>query len=323
MFKDHPIFGVGVDRFGEYYREYAVQNQVVQGQITDNAHSIYLQLLATGGLILFIPYILLVLFITIVGFKALVKSKGDDKFKVGALFGIWLATIAVNVVTVDNLGVGVWFWITAGVLVAVSANQIQSSDIDQGHKEKTNNGKSIKSANSESAFPVTYVASFILVISVLALLVPALGKSSTLYNFKANASSYTTQTYVQTLVSESKSASNDPQYLIQLANLAFNQNAIKEAFDFIDKINKIDKRSYYGNYFPAIALESMNSRADAIKYRERLKELDPWNNASLIELIKNHLSVGDKASAAEIAALIKQNYPGSQSDIDASALLVG
>jgi O-antigen ligase len=258
MFKDHPIFGVGIDRFGEYYRQYAVQNQVVQGQITDNAHSVYMQLLATGGLILFIPY-----------------------------------------------------------------NQIQSSDKDQGQKEKTNNGKSIKSANLESAFPVTYVASFILVISVLVLLVPALGKSSTLYNFKANASSYTTQTYVPAIVSESKSASNDPQYLIQLANLAFTQNAVSEAFVMIDQINKIDSRSYYGNYFAAYAFEALDKRAKAIKYRERLKELDPWNNSSLIELIKNHLSVGDKASAEEIAALIKRNFPGSQSDIDASALLVG
>ena len=323
MFKDHPIFGVGIDRFGEYYREYAVQNQVVQGQMTDNAHSIYLQLLATGGLILFIPYILLVLFITLVGFKALVKSKGDDKFKVGALLGIWLATIAVNIVTVDNLGVGVWFWITGGVLVAVSANQIQGNDGDQGQKERVNKGKSTKLVNSESAFPVTNVASFALVISLLVLLVPALGKSSALYNFKANASSYTTQTYVQTLVAESKSASSDPQYLIQLASLAFTQNAVNEAFVMIDQINKVDSRSYYGNYFAAYAFEALNKRSDAIKYRERLKELDPWNNASLIELIKNYLSVGNKASAEEIAALIKQNYPGSQSDIDASALLVG
>ena len=323
MFKDHPIFGVGIDRFGEYYREYAVQNQVVQGQITDNAHSIYLQLLATGGLILFIPYILLVLFITIVGFKALGKTQGDDKFKVGTLFGVWLATIAVNVVTVDNLGVGVWFWITGGVLVAVSANQIQGNDLDQSRIEKVNKGKSTKSENSESSFPVTYVSSFILVIMVLVIVVPALGKSSTLYNFKTNASSFTTQTYVPRLVSESKSASNDPQYLIQLANLAFTQNAVNEAFVMIDQINKIDTRSYYGNYFAAYAFEALNKRSDAIKYRERLKELDPWNNASLIELIKNHLSAGDKVSAAEIAALIKQNYPGSQSDIDASALLVG
>ena len=323
MFKDHPIFGVGIDRFGEYYREYAVQNQVVQGQIADNAHSIYLQLLATGGLILFIPYILLVFFITFVGFKALVKSQGDDKFKIGAIFGIWLATVTINIVTIDNLGVGVWFWITGGVLVAVSADQVQSSDLEQGHREKVNKGKSTKSANSESAFPVTYVASFILVILALVMVVPALGKSSALYNFKNNASSYTTDTYVPALVSESKSASNNSQYLIQLANLALIQNAVNEAFVMIDQINKIDSRSYYGNYFAAFALEALNKRSDAIKYRERLKDLDPWNNASLIELIKDYLSVGNKASAAEIAALIKQNYPGSQSDIDASALLVG
>ena len=323
MFKDHPIFGIGIDRVGEYYREYAVQNQVVQGQITDNAHSIYLQLLATGGLMLFIPYLLLVLFITLIGLKTLIKFQGKDKFKVGALFGIWLGTIALNVVTVDNLGVGVWFWITGGVLVAVSFSTQQSESIGQDQKEKVSKGKSVKPVNVESLFPVTYIASFILVVLVLVMLVPALGKSSALYNFKNNASSYTTQTYIPALVSESQSAGNDPQHLIQLANLAFTQNAINEAFVMIDQINKVDSRSYYGNFFAAFAFEALNKRSEAIKYRERLTELDPWNSASLIELIKNYLSVGNKASAEEIAALIKRNYPGSQSDIDASALLVG
>jgi len=323
MFQDYPIFGVGIDRFGEYYRQYAVQNQVAQGQMTDNAHSIYFQLLATGGLFLFIPYILLVLFITFVGFKALLKFQGEDKLKVAALFGIWLGTIAVNVVTVDNLGVGVWFWITGGVLVAVSSTNWQSDNNIQDQKEKTSKGKSTKSVNSESLFPVTYVSSLILVILLLVMLVPALEKSSALYNLKNNASSYTTQTYVPALVSESQSAGNDPQILIQLANLAFTQNAVNEAFVMIDKINEVDSRSYYGNYFAAFALEALNKRSEAIKYRERLKELDPWNSTSLIELVKDYLSVGNKASAEEIAALIKRNYPGSQSDIDASALLVG
>jgi len=323
MFKDHPIFGVGVDRFGEYYRQYAVQNQVVQGQITDNAHSIYMHLLATGGLILFIPYLLLVLFITYLGIKSLIHFQGEAKFKIGALLGIWLGTIALNVVTVDNLGVGVWFWITGGVIVAVSFSHRQNDESDQPQKEKTVKGKSAKAVNAESSFPVTYVASFILVVIVLVVLVPALGKSSALYNFKNNAGSYTTQTYVPALVSEAEGAANDPQHLIQLANLAFTQNAINEAFVMIDQINKVDTRSYYGNYFAAFALEALNKRSEAIKYRERLKELDPWNNASLIELIKDYLSVDDRAASAEIAALIKRNYPGSQADIDASALLVG
>ena len=323
MFKDHPFFGVGIDRFGEYYRQYAVQNQVVQGQITDNAHSVYLQLLATGGLSLFIPYVLLILFITTLGLKSVIKFQGGDKLKVGAVFGIWLGTVTVNIVTIDNLGVGVWFWVTGGVLIAVSSTHFQNDSFSLSQKVKNSKGKLTKSANSESIFPVTYVSSLILVILALATLVPALGKSSTLYNFRNNASSYTTQTYVPALVSESKGSSNDPQYLIQLANLALTQSASNEAFAMIDQINEVDSRSYYGNYFAAFALEALNRRSEAIKYRERLKELDPWNNASLIELIKDYLSVGDAGSANEITALIKQNYPGSQADIDASALLVG
>jgi hypothetical protein len=323
MFKDHPILGVGIDRFGEYYRQYAVQNQVVQGQITDNAHSIYLQLLATGGIILFIPYILLVLFVTFIGIKSVFKIQGEEKLKVGALFGIWLGTIALNFVTVDNLGVGVWFWITGGILIAVSCNSNKGEKVGQDQKNKVARQKSSKSIDSETLFPVTHVASFILATIVLISVVPSLGKSSTLFNLKNNQSSYTTQTFVPSIVSESKSSSNNPQYLIQLASLALNQNAIKEAFDLIVQINKVDPRSYYGNYFPAITLEAMNSRPDAIKYRERLKELDPWNTASQLELIRNYLSVGDRASAQEVATLIKRNYPGSQSDIDAAALLVG
>ena len=323
MFRDHPIFGVGVDRFGEYYRQYASQIQVVQGQSTDNAHSVYLQLLATGGLTLFVPYILLVLFITFIGLRSLLKYQGEEKFRVGAVFSIWLATIAINIVTIDNLGVGVWFWITGGLLVAISSSSIKSEGSGQDQKDKKNKAKSTKYLNSENLFPITYIASFILATLVLIIAVPALGKSSALYNFKNNASSYTTDTYVPALVSESKGASNDPQYLIQLANLALIQSAANEAFVMIDQINKIDSRSYYGNYFAAFALETFNKRSEAIKYRERLKELDPWNNSSLIELIKDYLSVGNKASAQEVAALIKRNYPGSQSDIDAAALLVG
>jgi hypothetical protein len=322
MFKEHPVFGVGVDRFGEYYRQYAVKNQVEQGQITDNAHSVYLQLLSTGGLALFIPYILLVIFITFIGFKSLIKSQGQNKFRVGALFGVWLASITVNIVTIDNLGVGVWTWITGGVLVAVSSDLVQAPTHNAEKKVMKSSGRSQNLTNSESFFPLTYVMSLIIVVLALVMIFPAVGKSSTLYNFKNNASSYTTQTYVPALVSESQAAGNDPQYLIQLANLAFNQSAANEAFAMINQINKVDSRSYYGNYFAAFALEALNRRSEAIKYRVRLKDLDPWNNASLIELIKDYLSVGNTASAQEIASLIKRNYPGSPSDIEASALLV-
>jgi len=321
MFRDHPIFGVGIDRFGEYYRQYAVQNQYVQGQITDNAHSVYMQLLATGGLLLFLPYLFLVIFISFIGLKTLFKLQGKEKLKVSGLMGIWLGTVAVNIVTIDNLGVGVWFWITGGVIVSISIRNTEVTTDSEKKASPQTNKRAVK--HSDNVFPISYVSSFMLSVMVLILLFPALGKSSTLFNLKSNAGSYNTQTYLAALDSESKNAQNDPQHLIQLANLALKQNAANEAFVMINQIIKVDSRSYYGNYFGAVVNEAFDKRADAIKYREALLVLDPWNTASQLELIRNYLSIGDKASAQEVAALIKRNYPGSQSDIDAAALLVG
>ncbi len=312
MFRDHPIFGVGIDRFGEYYREYALQNQVVQGQITDNAHSIYLQLLATGGLVTFIPYLLLVAFITFIGISALLKSTDQEKLFISGVLGIWLATIAINLVTVDSLGVGVWFWITGGVLISISSPHLNIK-IDVKTKSKT----------TTEEFPSGYLAAAILSILALMILIPQVNKSQTLLGLKKTLPGLSSQEYVAKVIDAFDPAESSTQFLIQLADLAFRQGAIVDGLKMVDRINEVDQRSYYGNYYAAVVYESTEKKSEAIKYRERLKELDPWNNSSLIELIKDYLSVGNKAAAEEIAALIKRNYPGSQSDIDASGLLVG
>jgi O-antigen ligase len=312
MFKDHPIFGVGIDRFGEYYREYALQNQVVQGQITDNAHSIYLQLLATGGLVTFIPYLLLVAFITYIGISALFKAIEQEKLLISGVLGIWLATVAINLVTVDSLGVGVWFWITGGVLISISSPHLNIK-IDVKTKSKT----------TTEEFPSGYLAAAIFSILALIILIPQVNKSQTLLGLKKTLPGLSSQEYVARVIDAFDPAESSTQFLIQLADLAFRQGAIVDGLKMVDRINEVDQRSYYGNYYAAVVYESTEKKSEAIQYRERLKELDPWNNASLIELIKDYLSVGNNVAAAEIAALIKRNYPGSQSDIDASALLVG
>jgi hypothetical protein len=316
MFRDHPLFGVGTDRFGGYYREYALQNQVVQGQITDNAHGIYMQLLATGGLFVFIPYVLLVIFITCIGVSALIKTSAPDKLIISGVLGIWLAIIAINLVTVDSLGVGIWFWITGGILVAVSG---RSRHVGVDTKTKLN-----QKHNAENdAFPMGYFMSAVLLIFSLILMVPQVSKSGSLLTLKKTIPGLSSQDYISQVIKASDQAENNPQLLIQLSDLAFRQGAIVDGLKMIDRVNEIDSRSYYGNYFAAVVNESTGKQSEAIKFRERLKVLDPWNNVSLIELVKDYLAVGNKDSAASIVALIKKNYPGSQADIDASALLVG
>lgn len=326
MFRDHPTFGVGIDRFGEYYRQYAVQNQIVQGQVTDNAHSVYLQILATGGLVSFLPYVILVIFITVIGFRALLRSGNSEKIKIAGVFGIWLGTVSINIVTVDNLGVGVWFWITGGILLSLSSDAENHSKSISSMKPNlipAKNQTSKKSASPSSQFPLNYLISGALTLGVILALVPQLNSSSNLKVIMANEFGLTGQAYNDQVAKLAKENWNSPQNLIQLSALSFKNSDLVTGDSILDRVFELDDRSFYANYFRAFTLEAVGKKSDALAYRERLRILDPWNNASLIELIKDYLSVGNKASAAEIAALIKRNYPGSQSDIDASALLVG
>jgi len=339
MFKDNPIFGVGIDRFGEYYREYAIQNQVVQGQITDNAHSVYLQILATGGLITFIPYILTIGFITFIGFQAMLQSSGITKLRIAGIFGIWLGTVAVNIVAIDNLGVAVWFWITGGVLLAASSsinskdtnksiNSSQASTRNSKLEKSTKTGSSISSVKnpknkSTAEFPITILFSGVLVVALMLIMLPILNKSIAIRDIKSNSKNLTANAYVAEINRQVADNQDNPQSLILLADVALRQGEIDLSYKIADRIRQLDARSFYGQYLPAVAYEATSKPSEAIKFREKLVELDPWNTSNMLQLIKDYLAIGDKSKAVATAAQIKQNYPGSQADIDAAALLVG
>jgi O-antigen ligase len=319
MFKDHPVFGVGIDRFGEHYRQYAVQNQVVQGQSTDNAHSVYLQIFSTGGLITGLPYLMLILFITFIGLLAVVRSANSEKLAISGLLATWLGMLAVNIVTIDNLGVAVWFWIIGGVLVASSNG---TSQIEVAN-EKRSDKRLIKKpgVNSEVKFPLSTLTSFTFAVVVLVSFMPVLNRSEILYNFKSNNFSGPIEGQIPALVYESERNKNNPQQLIQLANIALSKNSPREAIKMIERVNEIDSKSYYGNYFAAIAYEAIAQPSEAVKYRENLLVLDKWNTENMLQLVRNYLTLGDRASAEEIGKIIAKYFPKSQAVIDSRTLL--
>jgi O-antigen ligase len=321
MIKDHPIFGVGIDRFGEYYRQYAVQNQVVAGQSTDNAHSVYLQMFSTGGLFLFLPYMLLILFVTCIGARAIFQTPIVNKLKVASIFATWIGMLAINLVTVDNLGISVWFWITGGVMIAVSVKTKSIGESAEPRKLKTK-VKQIEN-QFDHGFPIPIIISFVLTITVLVSLTPNLSRSSSLYYLKNNSVPASSESRSTALTSEAKISNNNPQQLIQLANLALSRSAIGQALPIIERINQLDSRSYYGNYFAAIAYEAQGNPAKAITYRETLLKLDPWGTKNMLQLIKNYLETGNLSQGKAVGAKLKKFYPGSQADLDASALLAG
>jgi tetratricopeptide (TPR) repeat protein len=152
---------------------------------------------------------------------------------------------------------------------------------------------------------------------------PGVTKSHDSFVLKNNSNNLSTSALITELNRQVSGSQRNIHNLIILNDIALSQGEIELSLRMSERIREIDPRSFYGQYFPAIAYEATSNPAKAVTFREKLVELDPWNTSNMLQLIKNYLATGDRAKAAATAALIQQIYPGSQSDIDAAALLVG
>lgn len=122
MMKDHLLFGVGIDSFGDFYRRSRVLEAIeLRGTAatgTNNAHNTIMQIGATGGLTLLLAYLALIVF---TGFRAFVALRRfENKILVSGVFSIWIAFQVQSLVSIDQIGLVVWGWAAAGCLVAMS-----------------------------------------------------------------------------------------------------------------------------------------------------------------------------------------------------------
>jgi O-antigen ligase len=122
MIKDNLFFGVGIDSFGDYYRVYrtieGVNFRTTAMSGTNNAHNTFMQVGATGGIILLGAYLTLISFTL---YRAIVALKNsNNKVLVSGIFSIWIAFQVQSLVSIDQIGLVVWGWASAGCLVSLS-----------------------------------------------------------------------------------------------------------------------------------------------------------------------------------------------------------
>jgi O-antigen ligase len=321
MFKARPIAGVGIERFGENYPIYAPQVQVVQGQGTDNAHNVILHLLATGGLLVIIPYLLLIGLIFWSAVRGIRNATGANQIDMSALFSIWFALLLISLVSIDNLGVTIWFWISGGALYAITRSHLAPAEAPP--KQGKGKGKSPKKVQEDNANYLAPVASFILLVIVLGLMVPVVRTSGTLYQLSGNTGRLTQQQYVAKLKAVSNSFPRNTQTLTVLADLALRASDTTLALEFTKSILKVDSKSQNGNLLRARAYEISKRYASAISSRDQLMKLDPWNTGNMLEIVRDFLFLKDVLNAQAMADEIAQLRPGSPEDVAAAALIKG
>ncbi len=116
--RDNWLFGVGIDGFGDVFRKYrdqATLDRIGPNVWTNSAHNIYLDLTLSYGVFALVFVVCLKLLVL----KAAVAKVRSSNYSINLYFGLFLAWISYEVqalISINQLGLGVWGWLLAGLL---------------------------------------------------------------------------------------------------------------------------------------------------------------------------------------------------------------
>ena len=123
MAADQPLTGVGLDLFGDWYHAYRPLSDAVTRGIShtaDAAHNVPLQLLAGGGVPLFLAYLAFVTAVAVTLVRGIRRSHGSQRMLLAGLGGAWVAYLVQSLVSMDVPPLAVLGWALAGLGVGAA-----------------------------------------------------------------------------------------------------------------------------------------------------------------------------------------------------------
>jgi tetratricopeptide (TPR) repeat protein len=283
MLIDRPFFGVGIDRYGAYFKEYREVNYPlsVGFELTStNAHNTFIQFFATGGIFLGLSYLLLNAYILKCGIIGRRKLKDRNKLYVVGVVSAWIAYHAPYIISSDNIGLSVWGWLLAGGIVGLSSTV--GNPLNSEVKPLTLN-------NSKKSLNQTLVSSTMTIIALVFVLLLYRGenlafKGSAVFNLQDSNS----RTYMKELQMDLiNTPLMDPSYKLMAATKLI-QGGFTEGLVESERVLATDPRNLDALKLLAETYEKIGNLAKANQYRIQISKLDPWNAANLLVLAQNY-----------------------------------
>ena len=134
MMVDHPIFGVGMDGFGDWYRRSRTQEiaDFNVGLTADTAHNIPLDIGSGGGIALLLIYLGLI-GLALISIARILKRTTSFDLVFTSVAAAWFAYQAQSLISINQLGIGVWGWSLTGLLIGYEL-QTRSPEKDSQSK---------------------------------------------------------------------------------------------------------------------------------------------------------------------------------------------
>jgi O-antigen ligase len=179
---DKPFFGVGLDKYGDWLRNYRTASEAQTNLTADSSHSVYFDILSGGGFPLFIIY-LGITSLTILAIFRTAKRLESVNILYISLVGLWVSHQAQSLISIGHIGVAVWGWVFSGLIIGY---EIHNRDLPQNLDDRPS--KKTPSVNSESQAAKIVVASAGGLIIGLVIALPPFVNAQNYYNsFKSGS----------------------------------------------------------------------------------------------------------------------------------------
>jgi len=305
MFKDHPLFGVGLDSYGLFFKEYrepAYSLSYGFSITSSNAHNTFLQFFATGGALVGILYLLFMTLVFVTSIRKIKYCKDNELIFFLGLFSAWLAFQAQSLISIDNIGISVWNWVLSGFLVGLS------SELDFVNESKN---KVLSQVSSAKALVISWLL-FILTFVLVSLLYQGENRFLKLRDGKIPGLSENKQVLIESIDEINNSKFTDTYYkLVSLTRLDGNEYAKKIENDILVLENSnprdLDVLASIANLY-----QNLGDRNKEIIYRNKIAEIDPWNAENLLALgiaYRNNLQQDEMQSTLEALLKFVGNHP--------------
>ena len=324
MFTSHPLRGVGIDQFGNYYRSYRDSQAALRpigNSVTQYAHNTFLQLLATGGIFLLLAYLSMLFFVGRSATQAYICASDSEKKIIVGLCSIWVGYLVQAQVSIDELSIASIGWVAAGALLALGFNKSHIQEISFTPNTSIRRRRASLGNRQLAALACTLV----LLIAALFHLVPVwksdyeIRSANQLSSQNQNPAVVAKEKYLALLAI--KNAPKEIAYKVQGGFILTFIGSLESARQQLKAGLLQNPKSYDSLEYIAQVYEKAGLPQEGAKSRILMSSIDKYDLNNWLLLAKDLKQIGDMTYVKKIITIVNNFAPQSDTLTQLKALV--
>ena len=257
IIKSNPLFGVGFDGFGDWYRRGRSEEAATSngGLVSNSAHNVPLDIGVGGGLPVLLIYCVLN-FLAVLKIVQMIKSSNSMHVSYISICAAWVSYQAQSLISINQIGLGIIGWILLGLVLGYQP----IFEIDPPQK------RSIKSNQTNNSF-TSFIFPIIGLTIGLVVAMPPFVAANKFYNSLKSSD-------IKVVQVAALQAPLDSQRMLIAAQVLENNKFYMEAVEMVREVNNRFPDSFEAwRYLSTLTKSTTTDKQVAAK---QMRRLDPF-----------------------------------------------